>query len=273
MNLKKQLAVSLLMAGSISVAQATTYDVNAVFNDGGVQGETVFTGSFDWDGSAVSNFAGTLSEAMWKYDGSIFRMGSGMSEMMGAAGSSQKDYITGGYSVGDAPLLSLTNMVDNSMVNGGAAPTGLHAVSVFLMNDGAGNADTDVVQGGLNNNNTAYLGGYDVTSSSTYYGVPALGSNQVRNWNSFFTLAFDELDPTNTTLAINSISYADCNGLGMMSDSCMSAYDTDGSMGGNVSTLSISEVSAVPVPAAAWLFGGALMSLFGANRRKNVLPA
>lgn len=31
--------------------------------------------------------------------------------------------------------------------------------------------------------------------------------------------------------------------------------------------------TAVPVPAAAWLFGGALMSLFGANRRKKVLPA
>ncbi len=29
----------------------------------------------------------------------------------------------------------------------------------------------------------------------------------------------------------------------------------------------------VPVPAAAWLFGGALMSLLGANRRKKVLPA
>lgn len=37
--------------------------------------------------------------------------------------------------------------------------------------------------------------------------------------------------------------------------------------------LNISQTSAVPVPAAAWLFGGAIMSLIGANRRKRVLPA
>lgn len=43
-------------------------------------------------------------------------------------------------------------------------------------------------------------------------------------------------------------------------------------MAGTPLSLSIS-ASPVPVPAAAWLFGGALMSLFGAKRRKNVLPA
>lgn len=42
----------------------------------------------------------------------------------------------------------------------------------------------------------------------------------------------------------------------------------------NVSDYKLSiTASQVPVPAAAWLFGGALMSLFGANRRKKVLPA
>lgn len=45
---------------------------------------------------------------------------------------------------------------------------------------------------------------------------------------------------------------------------------------GNVSNYKLditATASPVPVPAAAWLFGGALMSLFGANRRKKVLPA
>jgi len=59
-------------------------------------------------------------------------------------------------------------------------------------------------------------------------------------------------------------------GFGIMS----TANNTEnGTMRGFAESLTISEVSAVPVPAAAWLFGGALVSLFGANRRKNVLPA
>jgi len=61
-----------------------------------------------------------------------------------------------------------------------------------------------------------------------------------------------------------------------MGQTCMAGEPTGGStMGGVAGSLNISAaaVSAVPVPAAAWLFGGALMSLFGANRRKSVLPA
>ncbi|OAI17038.1 hypothetical protein A1359_00330 [Methylomonas lenta] len=38
-------------------------------------------------------------------------------------------------------------------------------------------------------------------------------------------------------------------------------------------SLSISQASPVPVPGAAWLFGGAIASLIGANRRKRVVPA
>ncbi len=42
----------------------------------------------------------------------------------------------------------------------------------------------------------------------------------------------------------------------------------------NVSDYKLSiSASQVPVPAAAWLFGGALMSLVGARRRKSVMPA
>jgi hypothetical protein len=40
-------------------------------------------------------------------------------------------------------------------------------------------------------------------------------------------------------------------------------------MGGFPTSLSI---TAVPVPAAAWMFGSALLGLIGVNRRKSALP-
>ena len=47
-----------------------------------------------------------------------------------------------------------------------------------------------------------------------------------------------------------------------------------GTWGANLANYQLDITTApVPVPAAAWLFGGALMSLVGARRRKNVLPA
>jgi len=269
MNLKKQLAVTLLLAGSVSAAHATTYNVDAVFGDGGVQGETTFTGSFDWDGANVTNFSGNLSEAMWEWNdtaGQFSRMNMMTSQMQLASSiSGDHDYNSGGYSQGDAPLLSLTNMLDNSEIYGASAGTGLHAVTAFLHNS------TDVLEG-TQTGSGVYNGGYDLSEGSTYFGKDTFG-NQTRNWNAFFTLAFDVNDPTNTALAVNSMEYADCNALGMMGAACMTGHVAGGTMNGVPSTLSISEVSAVPVPAAAWLFGGALMSLFGANRRKTVMPA
>ena len=67
---KIKLAAALVMAGSVSMAQAALYNVSANFFDGGIQGQTQFTGSFDWDGNTgtVSNFTGLLSESMWAWD-------------------------------------------------------------------------------------------------------------------------------------------------------------------------------------------------------------
>lgn len=54
---------------------------------------------------------------------------------------------------------------------------------------------------------------------------------------------------------------------------CMAGEPTGGSMmAGTPWVLEITQ-AAVPVPAAIWLFGGALMTLLGANRRKPALAA
>lgn len=247
MNLKTKLAAAALMIGSVSIAQATTYEVNANFSDGGVQGETLFNGSFDWDGTSVTNFTGLLSEAMWGYDsagdmGAGFYMNGtagGMHEMANGGAVYAKP---GGYMDNEAPLLELTNQLASSTAGG------LVTTSIFLENS------TDVFSGG------GYASGGVMTDGSL---------------NAFFTLVFDAANPLNTTLAItNEMAYGDCTGLGLMSGiMCMTGHESLGTMNGAPSSLSISEVSAVPVPAAAWLFGGALISLFGANRRKSVLPA
>lgn len=272
MNLKTKLAAAMVFAASASVAQASTstYNVAAVFGDGGVQGQTVFNGSFDWDGTSVTNFSGLLSESMWEWNTTstpnMFSrtMMNGSTQYETVYGSAGKNYETGIYSQGDAPLLALNYQLDNSLAVG----SGLHAVSVFLKG-AAGVADTRVFMDGS----------YDASVLDVDTGEnisTKFGDATTRNWNAMFTLVFDAANPLNTASVLNSMQYADCNQLGMMGQACMTGVTANGlagSMGGAPSTLSITEVAAVPVPAAAWLFGGALMSLFGASRRKSVMPA
>ena len=60
------LAASLLLFANMPNAQAAQqYNVSARFSDGGIQGETLFNGSFNWDGSTLSNFTGGLTQSMW----------------------------------------------------------------------------------------------------------------------------------------------------------------------------------------------------------------
>lgn len=276
MKLKTKLAAVALLAGSVSIAQATTYNVSANFSDGGIQGETNFNGTFDWDGSAVTNFSGFLSQSMWSWDSTLM-MGSGDFKNMGGMsalmmesgqgltpGTAYENLYSTAYMDGDAPLVNLTHQIA-SVASGGMVTT-----SVFLQDNGMGGADTNVIRDG----------GYNVAdpvNGGTKYGF---FDGNTANQNAFFTLVFDAADPLNTMGLQTSSVYGDCTSLGLMSNmlsgsACMTGLSdgASGSMGGSALALSISEVSAVPVPAAAWLFGGALMSLFGANRRKNVLPA
>jgi hypothetical protein len=296
MNLKTKLAGSLMLFASASMAQAAIYNVNAVFYDGGMQGVTVFDGSFDWDGTSVSNFSGQLSESMWGWNTNLnaFAM-DGMNPKGGLIASSAYTgnvYAKpGGYGANDAPLLNLSHQLAGGTID---PNTGLVTVTTFLQNS------TDVV----------WFGGYDVHKTTVdFMGTPlpwpgagnnAYGANiggfwdgNARNNNGFFTLVFDPNDPTNTAATWNKMVYADDTALGMMgpmltgplgmtgfeyADPLYDPNDIEhhnpfvyGSMGGHPATLSIRAVApaTVPVPAAAWLFGSALMTLLGARRKRD----
>lgn len=272
MKLKTKLVAVAMLAGSASIAQATTYNVAADFADGGMQSKTLFDGSFDWDGTTVTNFTGMLSQAMWgwtssngQFDsngtnpGGMKSIGTGMMGTTAGVDYSDKVYAKpGGYVDNEAPLLELTHQVNES------AAAGKVSTSVFL-----NAADTDM-----------YIGGGYAVGDDTAYGWDFAANSQTAatNTNAYFTLVFDEMDPTDTSSTMLEMVYGDCTALGLMSgmltgDLCMTGHQFGGSMGASITSLSITEVSAVPVPAAAWLFGGALASLFGASRRKRVLPA
>jgi hypothetical protein len=231
-----------------------------------MQNETVFNGSFSWDGTSVSNFQGLLSESMWGWNSTRAWTGPGATSGTGvfdsngtAAGGMAAINATanyqgninglGTYTTDQAPLLNLTNQLASSTSGN------LVTVSTFLQNN------TNVVAGG----------GYDVvtTNNAMTYG----------NNNAFFTLVFDKTAITDTSATTNQMVYGDFTALGMMMPMLtgpvgMTAYSTGGSMGGAPFSLSVTAApAAVPLPAAVWLFGAGLMGLFGANRRKSALSA
>ena len=232
MNLKTKLAATLLMIGSASMAQATSYSVEGIFTEPMAMGGTTteFNGGFNWDTSL--SFAANTANI-----GLTGMMNSSMAFMPGS------------------PNLSLTKNVLTSL--SGSVVT----ASVFL-NEGTGVFAT---------------GGYDATVPSGGFLGTTSGTG-----NAYFTFSFDTAGGMVADTGLTTtMQYGDCTSDGMMGPSCMTGFgvvsdgnnNNNGTMRGYAQSLTISEVSAVPVPAAAWLFGGALVSLFGANRRKNVLPA
>jgi len=234
MNLKTKLAATLLMIGSASMAQATSYSVEGIFTEPMAMGGTTteFNGGFNWDTSL--DFATNTSNI-----GLTGMMNSSMAFMPGM------------------PNLSLTNNVLTSL--SGTVVT----ASVFL---NMGTNVFDATFGG---------GGYDAIGGA----FPGTTSGTE---NAYFTFSFDTAGGMVAATGLTTtMQYGDCTADGMMGPACMTGFGVmstannteNGTMRGFAQSLTISEVSAVPVPAAAWLFGGALVSLFGANRRKNVLPA
>ncbi|MGY6276101.1 VPLPA-CTERM sorting domain-containing protein [Methylomonas sp. MgM2] len=90
--------------------------------------------------------------------------------------------------------------------------------------------------------------------------------------NPFGTQGVNYLMHDATVDAVNGITFLAT--AGQVYSIYLGGNSTIGTWSQNVSNYSLAISSApVPVPAAAWLFGGALMSLVGARRRKSVLPA
>lgn len=233
---------SLIAVGTLSAilaasaAQATTYEVSARFTDGGIQGQTLFYGSFDWDGTVVSNFQGLLSTSMWAWDSGSSNFKNKKGGLMGAQylelANNCPGNVCSGYAPGEPAWLKLGYQLASS-VNGNYV-----TVTTFRVNS------TDVVAGG----------GYDVFGNTTAYGSPDQGN---RNNNAFFTLVFDKNDPTNTTMTWDDMVYADMTRFGMMMPMVtgwmgMTAHSAGGSMGGLPASLSIT--AAVPEPETYAMF-------------------
>jgi len=127
---------------------------------------------------------------------------------------------------------------------------------------------------GLTNDNfgvTIFTGMDTNTVGYSHHGGWNTGGNPSYANNPFGTtgLTFKALD--STVDSVNSISF---NALAGQVYSIYLGGKGVGQWSQNVSDYQLNiSASEVPVPAAAWLFGGALMSLVGAHRRKHILPA
>lgn len=279
MNLKTKLAAAMVLAASASVAHAATYSVSALFNEpmingSNTAGDTYFKGTFDWDGTSVSNFSGTMNESMqgpWT-TGAVYN-NYPLYTSVGTNGDlypAQNTYKGQVADLGNTGLYMLT--LDKNLQQNSSG--GYHYASIFKENT------SDVWAGGgyaASGGNMGMFGKYG-----------SLGDGNTPNQNAFFTLVFSKDGLGNITslglqtlggnaALINKMIYGDCtigSLMGSQANMCMAGEVTGGSMMmGTPLSLEINQVAAVPVPAAAWLFGGALMSLLGVNRRKNVLSA
>ena len=164
MNQKTKLAAALVMAGSVSMAQAALYNVSANFFDGGIQAQTH---RIHWQFRLGRKHR--HSKQFYRFVVRIYvGVGRKCQQFKDKKGGlvtagDYKDQVyakPGGYSAGDAPLLNLTHQLASSESGN------LVTVSTFLQNS------TDVVKGG----------GYDVvsTNNAITYG----------NKNAFFSLVF-----------------------------------------------------------------------------------
>jgi hypothetical protein len=157
--------------------------------------------------------------------------------------------------MGAVPDYNLTNQLAFSY----DAITGDVVASVFKENS------TDVFfGGGYNAGDTMKLGAMNGADGNT------------PNKNAYFTLAFN----ANTMLGnLDQMVYGDCAPTGLMGpmmtgNMCMTGHSVAlvgyaGTMDGVPLSLSITP-SAVPVPAAVWLFGSGLVGLIGVTRRRKL---
>jgi len=235
--IKKVLTASMLTIVTVPVTQASsvTYNVEGAFYEPqtqGLGGDTVFKGTFNWDGSVVSNLHGTMNSSMYITD------------------NINPDYNQ------TFPLMNLNYQLAES-IDGDIV-----TATVFLENT------TEVFSG-------TFGGGYEAGGILRYghgsvFGLQPDGNTP--NDNAYFTFSFDK---TTMVGILEEMVYADCTAGGMMHESCMTGHSIakvgySGTMSAVPSSINISQVSAVPVPAAVWLFGSAFLGMIGVTRKRTL---
>jgi len=219
------LFVLLVMSSNLTQASVVKYNVTGIFADAIYP--TQFDGSFDWNGTEVSNFHGTMNSSMYKVDdiNPINRVSYPLIHL---------DY-------------QLAQSVNDNVVT----------ISVFKENT------MDLYRGG----------GYKTGDSSRYGGEYWARNGdfitEIQNDNAYFTMAFDKMTMVGV---LDDMVYGDCTPGGMMGLTCMTGH-TNANVGyfGSMGAFPLSlEVTAVPVPAAVWLFGSALLGMVSVSRKRTL---
>jgi len=240
----RSLLVIGLMLANIQMVQAgvATYSVEGKFFEtmtGGIN--TDFKGTFNWDGSSLSNFSGRMNASMY-----------------------------GSYVEDDAYYMHTLNQNLIQSVD----ENGLVTATIFKENS------SDVYYGGGYEGFDVGFRKYGFEGTTGFIGIPADGN--IANENAFFTFVFQTdiaeniitqglKTVTDNPALVNQMIYGDCSLYGLMGKSCMAGEVTATSpMKATALSLNISQVSAVPVPAAVWLFASALLGLVGVNRKRTL---
>jgi hypothetical protein len=243
MKLIAKWLVGLLLTAITVAANAQTYNVNAQFKEYLTNGkDTFFNGTFDWDGSSVTNLHGTMNSSMYP-----------LFDPTGTIELSPTYPVDATGSMGGFPLMNLTYQLDGTSINGNIV-----TASVFLKNT------TDVYRGGGYNGVASQF----IRYGGGYPGFLPYLPGETPNENAFFTLAFDM---STMTGVVDQMVYADCTQGGLMGQHMCMAGEITGTSPMYATPLSLNITpAAVPVPAAIWLFGSAIAGLMGINRKRAV---
>lgn len=233
MNLKTKLLASLLLATSATAAQAQTYNVAAEFEERMTSINTFFNGSFDWDGSSVTNLHGTMNSSMYLVD------------------NINPDYFE------RFPLMNLGYQLDGTQISGATVTASVFLKDTTDVYSGGGydGLPSEFLKYGANggtitetpNENAFFTLAFDMTTMQGVVNQMVYGDCTAGGLMGDFCMAGEK---TGT--------------------SPMHAFPLSLNIRPAIGPI---DAAPVPVPAAVWLFGSALTGLIGFSRRKQTLTA